>query len=517
MRTRKSIINLATGLAGQALALLSSFILRVFFARSMPASYLGLSGLFTNILSMLSLVELGVGPAITFSLYKPLAGHDTETVRKLMRLFQMAYRGIGCAILALGFLFTPVYPHLIQDPGGIEELDLIYWLYVVNTGISYFYSYKVSLIIADQNQYIKNIGHYVAYVLMNVAQTVILVTTHNYVLFLVCQIAFTVSENLILSRVADRMYPFLREKNAGRLPREQTAPIVRNIRAMLCHNVGNIVVNSTDNILISKFMGLAVSGVYSNYALILTAVRNILTRAFDAVQASVGNLYAVGDEEKLREVFDRLCFMAFLLYGACAICVGCLIQPCVRLAFGEAYQLDGLTVLMLVLSFYLTGMRAPLSVMRAAGGLYYKDWAKPIAESAVNLVASILFLRWFGTAGIFMGTITSTLLACAWVEVWIVYRNMLHTGVGLYIRRYLKYLLSTGAVGLLVHAAVSALSGTGVLRFALQAVVCLALVMALFSLLYWRNRHFVYFRNLVFTLFREGTRFLTKAIHRNEP
>ena len=142
---------------------------------------------------------------------------------------------------------------------------------------------------------------------------------------------------------------------------------------------------------------------------------------------------------------------------------------------------------------------------------------KTQTQAFANLVASILLLRRFGTAGIFMGTITSTLLACAWVEVWIVYRNMLHTGVGLYIRRYLEYLLSTGAVGMLVHVAVGALSGTGVLRFALQAVVCLALVMALFSLLYWRNRHFVYFRNLVFTLFREGARCLTKAIHRNEP
>lgn len=514
MRTRKSIINLITGLVGQVLALLSSFILRIYFARSMPASYLGLSGLFTNILSMLSLVELGVGPAITFSLYRPLAERDMETVGQLMRLFQRAYRAIGCAILALGFLFTPVYPHLIADPGGIAELDLIYWLYVVNTGISYFYSYKVSLIIADQNQYIKNIGHYAAYVLMNIAQTVILVTTHNYVLFLVCQIAFTISENLILSRVADRMYPFLKEKNAGRLSKEQTAPIARNIRAMLCHNVGNIVVNSTDNILISKFMGLAVSGVYSNYALILTAVRNILARAFDAVQASVGNLYASGEEEKLREVFERLCFMAFILYGGCAICLGCLIQPCVQLAFGESYQLDGLTVLMLVISFYLTGMRAPLSVLRAAGGLYHKDWAKPIAESAVNLVASVIFLRWFGTAGIFLGTIASTLLAGAWVEVWVVYRNMLHTGMAGYVKRYLLYMGSAGVAGALAFAVVSTLAGTGLVRFVLQAIVCLALVAGLFSLLFWRNRHFVYFRNLAVALTREGVKRLSDAIRR---
>ena len=506
MRTRKSILNLATGLAGQALALISSLILRIFFARSMSASYLGLSGLFTNILSMLSLVELGVGPAITFSLYKPLAERDTETVKRLMRLFQRAYRAIGCTILLLGFLFTPVYPHLIQDPGGIPELDLIYWLYVINTGISYFYSYKVSLIIADQNQYMKNIGHYVAYVLMNLAQTVILVTTRNYVLFLLCQIAFTLLENLILSRVADGMYPFLKEKDVGRLSKEQTAPIVRNIRAMLFHNVGNMVVNSTDNILISKFMGLAVSGVYSNYALILTAVRNILARAFDAVQASVGNLYASGEEEKLREVFDRLCFMAFALYGGCAVCLGCLIQPCVRLAFGESYQLDGLTVAMLVVSFYVTGMRSPLYVMRAAAGLYYKDWAKPIVESAVNLIASIAFLKRFGTAGIFMGTIVSALLAGTWIEVWVVYRNMLHTGIAGYVKRYLLYMGSAAGIGAAVYAVIRRMAGAGILHDLLMALTCVGLMSGLFVLLYGRNRHFRYFRDLTITLLQNGVR-----------
>jgi len=240
MRTKKSLLNLVTGLAGQGIALLASLALRICFARYMAAEYLGLSGLFTNILSMLSLVELGVGPAITFSLYKSLADGDEETTKSLMRLYQKAYRIIGVAILTLGLLFTPIYPLLIKDTAGIGNLDLIYWLYVINTGISYFYSYKVSLVIADQNQYIKNIGHYTAYVLMHAVQALILIVTQNYILFLICQIIFTFAENLILSRVADRMYPFLKEKQVRTLEKQETAPIVRNIKAMLCHNIGNI-------------------------------------------------------------------------------------------------------------------------------------------------------------------------------------------------------------------------------------------------------------------------------------
>ncbi len=496
MRTRKSLLNFATGLTGQMLALAASLVQRIVFTHLMSAAYLGLSGLFSGMLALLSLTELGVGPAITFSLYKPLAQGDTQTVKSLMRLYQRAYRMIGCVILALGFLLTPVYPHLIRDPGTIPELTLIYWLYVVNTGISYFFSYKISLITADQNQYIRNIGHYAAYVLMNLAQTVLLVLTRSYVLFLLCQIGFSLAENLLLSRAAERRYPFLRERNVRTLTREETAPIVRNIRAMLCHNVGNMVVNSTDSILIAGILGLAVSGVYSNYALILTAVRNVLARVFDAVQASVGNVYAQGDLPKLQTVYKRLFFLAFWLFGVCAIALGCLIQPCVALLFGEAYLLDNLTVAMLVVSFYVTGMRSVLYVLRAAAGIYYRDWAKPLLEAAVNLIASIAFLRRFGTAGVFMGTLVSSMLGTG-IEAHVTCRYVLGLRAKTFCRPYARYALSAASVGALVFAVLRQIGGAGPGALLLRALLCVAMTNALFAVLHGRSPEMAYFVRLI--------------------
>lgn len=496
MRTRKSLLNFATGLTGQMLALAASLVQRMVFTRLMSASYLGLSGLFSGMLALLSLAELGVGPAITFSLYKPLAQGDTQTVKGLMRLFCRAYRVIGCVILALGFLLTPVYPHLIRDPGTIPELTLIYWLYVVNTGISYFFSYKISLITADQNQYIRNIGHYAAYVLLNLAQTVLLVLTRSYVLFLLCQIGFTLAENLLLSRAADRRYPYLRERDARALTREERAPIVRNIKAMLCHNVGNMVVNSTDSILIARILGLSVSGVYSNYALILTAVRNVLARVFDAVQAGVGNVYAQGDLPKLQTVYERLFFLAFWLFGVCAIALGCLIQPCVALLFGEAYLLDNLTVAMLVASFYVTGMRSALYVLRAAAGIYYRDWAKPLLEAAVNLIASVVFLRRFGTAGVFMGTLVSSLLGTG-IEAHVTCRHVLGTRAEAFYRPYARYALSAAASGALVFAALRQVGGVGLGSLLLRSVLCVAMTSALFAVQYGRSPELAYFVRLI--------------------
>jgi len=498
MRTQKSLLNLATGLVGQMAALLASLVLRVAMTRCMDTPYLGLSGLFTNILSMLSLVELGVGPAITFSLYKPLAEHDIEKTKSLMRLYQKAYRTIGCTILIIGFLFTPLYPVFIKDTAGIAHLDVIYWLYLLNSGISYFYSYKVSLIIADQNQYIKNIGHYTAYVLMHILQTVILITTRNYLVFLVCQVFVTIAENWILSRVADRRYPYLKERDAAPLTKEDTAPIVRNIRAMLCHNVGNMAVNSTDNLLVSSFLGLAVSGIYSNYSMILLAVKNILARAFDAVLASVGNLHAVGSTGQMQTVYERLFFLAFWLFGLCAICLGCLMQPFIELVFGEAFLMDGLTLTMLVISFYISGMRTSvLHVLRSAGGLFYRDWYKPIVEAIVNLAASIVLLQRFGVAGIFMGTILSALLVGTWIEAYIVCKDMLSIRLHAYLIRYLQYAVTTAAVGIGVYALMMYIPGTGWTRLFLRALSCLLLVNAAFAVVYRNSPAFQYFRKLI--------------------
>lgn len=504
MRTKKSLLNLATGLAGQMLALLASLMLRVVMSRYMATAYLGLSGLFTNILSMLSLVELGVGPAITFSLYKPLAERDTEKTKSLMRLYQKAYRSIGCAVLLLGFLFTPLYPYFIKDTAGIPHLNIIYWLYVLNSGISYFYSYKSSLIIADQNQYIKNIGHYIAYVLMHVLQAVILITTRNYILFLVCQVFFTAAENVVLSRIADRMYPFLRDKEIKPLSKADTAPITKNIRAMLCHNIGNMVVNSTDNILVSRFLGLTVSGIYSNYAMILLAVRNILARAFDAVLASVGNLNAEGDVSKIRTVFDRLFFLAFWLFGLCAICLLCLMQPFIQMVFGKAFLLDNMTLVMLVISFYVTGMRSVLYVMRAAAGLYHRDWAKPIAEAIVNLAASILLMRRFGIAGVFMGTIVSAVLVGTWVEAYVVCKDVLKEKLGLYFIQYGKYALIAALTAILVNGFMSMMPDGGFVWLVLKGVVTVAVVNGIYAVVYLRSEEFKYFYRLAVGIVKAG-------------
>lgn len=504
MRTKKSVFNFITAFVGQVISLLFSLIARMVFTHYMSQEYLGLSGLFTNILSVLSFVELGIGPAITFSLYKPLAENNIEQIKSLMHLFKKAYQIIGAFILVAGVLFTPFYPFFIKDISSVTSLDLIYLLYVVNTGVSYFFSYKITLIIADQNQYVRNFGHYSVFVLTNVVQIIVLIRTQDYILFLVSQVVFTFLENVFLSSVANRMYPYLKEQNVKKLKKTELEPIVRNIKAMVFHKVGSIVVSSTDNLLISKFLGLAVSGLYANYALILNALTTILAKVYDAVLASVGNLNASENVTGLQAVYNRLYFLSFWLYGFCSICLFCLVQPFVEVTFGKQYLLDSLTVIALVVSFYTAGMRHAPNVVRSAAGLYYRDWPKPIFESVVNLVASVVFLKMWGTAGIFFGTIASTVLVCAWLEAYIVYRYALFLPFRSFFCNYIKYALSVFWAGILTWGVCQMIPVTGLVGLIVKMFVCAVLPNIIFLILYCNDANFSFFAQL----FYKGIKYL---------
>lgn len=500
MRTKSSILNMAAAWGGQVVALLIQLIVRMVFVHYLSSEYLGLSGLFSNILSMLSLVELGVGPAMTFSLYKPLAEHDTEKVKSLMRLYQIAYRAIGIAILMLGIITIPIYPYLINDKPNISHLNLIYFLFVFNTGVSYFYSYKRSLISSDQKRYVETLTHYIFYFLYNLAQIIALVLTQNYILFLICQVVSTILENITLSKMADRMYPYLKEKNIAKLPQEDVARIKRNVGAMVFHKVGTIVVNGTDNILITRFIGLAVTGLYSNYTVVLNALKLIVSQVFKSITASVGNLSAVESEKKIAEVFYKTLFANFWIYGFCAICLECLFQPFISIWLGKDFLLDQFTVTVLVLSFFFQGMRQAVLTFRDATATYYYDRYKPLAESLVNLVASIALVQIMGIAGIFLGTIISTLAVCTWVEPYVLYKHVLRCPLNEYFKKYLLYCIVTLFAGIITCGLALLPRGNIYFVFIMRGIICAVVPNLIFVIVFYRTKEFSYFKNIMSSL-----------------
>ncbi len=499
-RTKNSIRNVLAAMLGQMGGVLVNLLARVFFLHYLNQTYLGLNGLFTNVLTMLSLVELGVGPAMVYSLYQPLADGDTEKIKTHMAMYRRAYITIGLIIAALGIGFLPFYTVFMDEIPDIPHLNIIYLLFVANTVVSYFYSYKRSLIVCDQKKYIETTVHYGAYCILNIAQIIFLAITGSYVVYLVLQVFSTWGENLILARKADRLYPYLKDKNITSMAKEDSQRIFRSVAAMSMHKVGAVVVNSTDNILISKLIGLATAGLYNNYYTIIHPLQTITNQVFESIVASVGNLSATvkgGDGNRLMDTFHEVQFFAFWVFTFCSICLFNLLPPFIEFLWlrNSGWLLDQGTLIILIVNFYLYGMRRPVLTFRDATGAFWNDRYKPIFEAGINLLASVLLAKQLGLMGIFLGTLVSTVTTSLWVEPMVLYRNVFHLPLRDYFFRFFRYTLAGVAIcG--VTTWLCTLVGYSLLALFFRGVVCVIAPNLLLLLVFHRSIEFQYFKRL---------------------
>ena len=493
-RSEKSIKNLLTAVIGQAFGLLISFVSRIVFIRLLGTEYLGLNSLFSNILTVLSLAELGIGEAITFSLYKPLSKNDIKKCKMLMQFYKKVYTYIGIIILILGTLVCPFLTVFIKDLPNIPNLNVIYIMFVVNTSVSYFFSYKRNLIIADQNRYIATIYRYVFYFLLNVVQIIYLLLTRNYLGFLIINIVMTIIENFLVSKKADKMYPYLLDKDKIDLDKETKFEILKNTKAMMMHKVGSVVITSTDNILISSFVGLNAVGLYSNYYMIINALNTIFGQLFNSITASVGNLCAIESKEKQYSVFRKMFFLNFWIYGFSTVCLTCLFNDFITIWVGKSYVFSWNIVLIIIVNYYITGMRKAVLTFREASGLFYKDRWKAIVEAIVNLVTSIVLALKLGIFGVFLGTFISSVSVCVWVEPYVLYKYGFDKNLFDYFKTYLKYLISTIFVCFFCYFGCTfILFNSSLITFIIKTLFCVILSNLLFYIIYRHTDEFNYF------------------------
>ena len=496
-RTRNSVKNLGYAIVGQGIGFVISFIARIFFIRTLGREYLGLNGLFTNVLTILSLAELGVGEAITFSLYKPLADNDTKKCTMLMQVYKKVYTIIGFAILAIGICLTPFLPLIIKNMPNIPYINLIYILFVVNTAVSYFFSYKRNLIIADQKRYIATFYRYLAHAIFTFLEIVYLVLFKNYIGYLLIMIAATLADNIMVSRKADKMYKFLKNKENIPLDPESKDKIVKNTRAMMMHKVGNVVVNSTDNILLSMFVSLDSVGLYSNYFFITNALNSVTTHVFNSLTASVGNLFATSDNKNAYRVFREVYFLDYFMYSFIAVSLLCLFNPFIELWVGKEFLFSFDIVCIIVINFYIAGIRKAVLTFREASGLFYKDRWKAVFEAIINLVSSIILAIYFGTFGVFLGTFISSITVCVWVEPLILYKYGFKQKLIEYFKLYFMYaIITVGCCALSYYLCSFIQYGRWVSLF-LKALICLIVPNLVNIILFRKTMPYQYFKNLI--------------------
>lgn len=435
-RTKSSLQNIKYSVILQVVYVVLSFVSRTIFIRTLGAEYLGINGLFSNIITILSLVELGVGPAMTFALYKPLADRDDKLLQQLMYLFKRVYIMVGVVILILGIAFTPYIFYFMKEVPNLSNLKLIYILFIIKTSSSYFFSYKRSFLIADQKQYLDTKFH-IPFHFLNVFLGIgVLLTTQNYIIFLLIQIITPILENLYIVSKVNEMYPFLLVKPEASLPKEYLMSILKNVKALMFHKFGSVIVFSTDNLIISKFVGILEVGLYSNYLLIIDRIGALYSLVFQSLLASVGNLKVSEENSKSVFIFQCIDLVNFWMYTFAAIAFMILLNPFLSLWVGKEYLFNLHVVAIIVINFYITGRRKSVLLFKDAMGLYHPDRYKSFFESIINLVFSIVLAKYYGIFGVFAGTFISSVTTVLWIEPLVVYKHGFKTSVLDYFKKY---------------------------------------------------------------------------------
>ena len=492
-RRENSLKNMATGLLGQTVTLALQFVYRTIFIQILGLTYLSVNGLFANILTIFSFAELGVGQAIVFSLYKPIAQQDTEKIRGLMELYKKTYRGIGIAIIALGMMFYPFLPVLLRGSAdGIEHLSLIYGLFVLESGVSYFFSYRQSYLSACQKQYLLNLFGCAFSLLREVLRIFLLVTTRQYIPVLLFSFGWTIFQNVWYAWKIGRIFPYIKDTRGAELKAEEKRTVFQNIRALIIYKVGTLALNSTDNIIITAVVGLTCVGLYSNYATLVSSVSVFITVLFSSLTASIGDLNAGDDVSKKKQMFHVVNMATFWIYSTASVCFLVALTPTVRLWLGEAYLLDFSTVLVISLNIYIAGMLyAPFNYRQTMGLFVYGKW-RPVISAVINIVVSILLGSWLGLKGVLAGTAIARLTTNAWFDPYIVYKKGFGERPWEYFLRYALYFLLFAA-SVVIGMGISQITLLGGLAdILLHCVLCGMVLSAMYALLLFRTPSFAY-------------------------
>lgn len=449
MRTKFMLRNLIVSVTGQCLTILLTFVSRILFVRYLSAAYLGVNGLFSDILGVLTLSELGIGTAMLYSLYKPAAEGDSVQQAHLMHLYRRMYHFVALVVLCLGLLLLPFFPLLVRDSGDVEHLPQIYLLYLLSTACSYLLSYHNSIYLAHQKGYIRAFWCQVFDILRVLVQIMVLVYTQNFYLYLLVQLIFPFFPNIIIARKVRCDYPYLHTISG--LPDKQTRhAIFQNVGAMSIHRLATAVVRNTDSLLMSAFIGLNTVGIYANYRMILGCLNGLMAKVLGAFSGGIGHLNALESPTRVYQVYRELDFLLFLLYAYLTGGLFAFLTPLIRLMFGAEYCFSLGTLTVIVLEFYLTGLRQMNLLFREACGLFRHDRWKAIAEAILNLMLSLILVKPFGVAGILGGTVLSSLLTCVWVEPFILMRYGIQEGWTEKLRMYFlcyitRFLLVAGS------------------------------------------------------------------------
>lgn len=500
MRINHSIKNISMGLLTQIIMIILGFLSRKVFLDNLGSQYLGINGLLTNVISMMVLIEGGIAISIVYNLYKPLADKNKPQIIALIQLYKKAYAILAMIVLVFSLGLYPFLHALMKDSGSISNLTIIYFLFVGKSMISYLNAHKWSLINADQRGYILQKVSLIIKIVTMIGKMAILIVTQNYILFLLLDLILFILENVMNGLIVNRRYPYIRTKKTFQLDLKIKDNIVKNVKAMFLHNVGGYLVNSTDNILISTLIGIGTVGLYSNYTMITQQLKALIGPILGGIGAGVGHLIATEDKDKSYSIFKVAYLVNFWVYSLSVIFLYILLDPFISWWLGEQYVLSQFTFTFILINFYLNGMRTAITTFKNKAGLFSQDKYFSIIEGVINLILSLILVKHFGLAGIFMGTTISAILTVFWTQPYIVYTHLFKKTVWSYFIRYSYYILLTLLVGYITDRICHVyITGIDFESLVLRGIIALGLPNIIYLAIFFKTKEFQYIYGVIYS------------------
>lgn len=492
-RTEKTIRNSFFALCEQAIYSVMSFICRTVFIYSLGKTYLGFNGLFSDILTLLSLAELGFGTAILYAMYQPMAEGNKKKIAALLNLYKYVYISVGIVVTVIGAAITPFLNLFISDMPQMTEIPIIYLLYLLNTTATYFFVYKKSILIIDQKSFVSSLIFSACSILQNISQIAILQIFKNYIVYLIVQVIFTLLNNILVSVYVDNNYSYLKTYKNERVSKEEKASIFQNVKAMFLSKISSAVVSSTDNLLISTFVSTITLGIYSNYTLFTTILRTVITKLFEGLTGSVGNLVATETTENIYKNFKNIWFMNYWLVAFCTGELFILINPFISCWLGEEYLLPGYVVLIICINFYMRFIRNTFITFTDTYGLFVEFKIKCIFEAVINLLVSLLLVvvLKLGIFGVLLGTFISNFATNFWYEPYILFNKKFCVPLSNYYKDFSLYFLVLSVVTSIVKIVSSLLSFQNKwITFGSKLIITVLLFNAIYWLIFHKRSEF---------------------------
>lgn len=426
-RKANALLVSASGVIQQAVQVFGNFIYRTIFLMFLTKEYLGIQGLFSNILQLFSLAELGIGSAILYSMYKPFAEHDSRKISALVRFYSKVYHLLALLVLIMGFCFYPFIGWLVdvsEVPADVN-LTVVYFLFVLQSVVSYLFVYRQSLLSADQRNHVVSLFNCGLLLTSYVIRSIVLACTKNFELVLLSDIVTNLVLNGLFSLWITRRYGSV-FRCKEELPREEKMAIFKNTGGLLCHKIGSVVVTSTDNIVLTKFVSLVATGIYSNYATIVLAITNLANRVLSGLIPTIANYILNKTKEESHKLFRCLLYGNLWIASFTTVCLYLLLNPFIEVWQDSSFLLEQSVVAWICLQHYLQVARLSSNVFISGCGLFMRDRVRPLIESVLNIVVSVVLAQRIGIQGVFIGTCVSGVCTYFWREPYLVFKNYFH-------------------------------------------------------------------------------------------